>query len=195
MATPDNPFPRSLYGALRPTSVFTDVLTNGVLVPSGSPFQVPPTAALAYLDRGTIDTSTTGEKYGHVFQFRAPYAFTLGGRVRAKIRWEITALGPGGSIGRPFFRIEKNGAAISGVSNGVGVIKVLNVAAIHDDYHVVCDIPKGTSFAAGDTVDFKVGLEVTTAAAGATLTVRQHADPSVPDNALCFEIDGYMIYT
>ena len=191
----DNPFPQVLFGACRSTDITgPGSLTDGVIVPGNTPYLLPGTPALIYLDFGVVNTGSTGEKYAHIFQFRMPFAWTTGGRVRAKIRWEVSTIGPAGSIGRPFFRLQKNGAAISGVTNGVGVNKALDVLGVYDDYHVVCDLPRGTSFANGDTLDFLVGLEITTAAAGAILVTRIRVDPSIADDALCFEPDGFVVY-
>lgn len=183
---------KSFYCLPRSNAVSTQQITDGVLVrsdtaakyPSGSP-------VITLLNNGVIDTTATGVKVTHTFKTALPEAASLTSYVRCRAKWRIVANSPAGALGRMNFNVKHNGAAITGLTKFEGAIRALNAGPGTDfpESWMVVKMPATERWAAGDTLEIVIELEVTTAAAGNTLEVGFHIDPATAGAELVVEFD------
>jgi hypothetical protein len=193
MADVANMFSGGWYAAPSSTAVAATVYTDGVLIP-GTALNKAPTLTTTTI--ASVDTTAPGVKFAFQYSLRCAYNVSFAGQIRAKVRWQQVAAAPAGAAGRFNMDVKRkdtsgNVSSITGLVKGVGKPRPLDVlgGATYIENNVTANVPNQT-FVPGESIVIVFEFEVTTAAAGNSLSVLLSTDNATSGNELIVEIDA-----
>lgn len=193
MADSANMFSGGWYAAPSSTAVPATVYPDGVLIPGSTLNKVP---TLISTTIPTIDTTAPGVKFAFQYSLRCAYSVSFAGQIRAKVKWQQVAVAPAGAAGRVNMDIRRkdtagNVSSITGLTKGVGLPRPLDVVggATYTENNITVNVPN-QSFVPGESIVVVIEFEVTTAAAGNSLSFRLNTDNATAGNELIVEIDA-----
>lgn len=193
MADVANMFSGGWYAAPSSTAVAATVYTDGVLIPGTALNKVP---TLTTTTIASVDTTAPGVKFAFQYSLRCAYNVSFAGQIRAKVRWQQVAAAPAGAAGRFNMDVKRkdtsgNVSSITGLVKGVGKPRPLDVlgGATYIENNVTANVPNQT-FVPGESIVIVFEFEVTTAAAGNSLSVLLSTDNATAGNELIVEIDA-----
>ena len=193
MADVANMFSGGWYGAPSSVSVAGTAYTDGVLVPSNTLNKTP---SLTTSSITAVDTTSTGVKFSFQYSLRSAYTTSFAGQVRTKIKWQQVAQAPAGAVGRFVVDVRRkdtagNVSTINNLVKGQGRPRALDVlgGATYVENNIVVNVPNQT-FVPGESIVIVLEFEVTTPAAGNTLSVLLQTDNATSGNELIIELDA-----
>ncbi len=193
MADVANMFSGGWYAAPSSTAVAATAYTDGVLIPSAALNKVP---TLTSSTIATVDTTATGIKFSYFYSLRCAYNVSFAGQIRARIRWQQVAAAPAGARGRMNMDVRRkdtsgNVSSIAGLVKGSGIPRALDVGggATYTENNITVSVPNQT-FVPGESIVIVFEFEVTTPAAGNTLSVLLQTDAATAGAELMVEIDA-----
>lgn len=193
MADSANMFSGGWYAAPPSTAVAATVYTDGVLIPGSTLNKVP---TLTTTTIASIDTTAVGVKFGFQYSLRCAYNVSFAGQIRTKVKWQQVAAAPAGAAGRVNVDVKRkdtsgNVSSISGLTKGFGLPRPLDVVAgaTYTENNITVNVPNQT-FVPGESIVIVIEFEVTTPAAGNSLSFRLNTDNAVAGNELIVEIDA-----
>jgi hypothetical protein len=193
MADSANMFSGGWYAAPSSTAVAATAYADGVLIPGSTLNKVPTLIATTI---PTIDTTAPGVKFAFQYSLRCAYSVSFAGQIRTKIKWQQVAAAPAGAAGRFNVDIRRkdtagNVSSITGLTKGFGKPRAIDVGggATYTENNITVAVPN-QSFVPGESLVVVVEFEVTTAAAGNTLSVLLSTDNATSGNELIVEIDS-----
>lgn len=192
MADAANMFSGGWYAAPSSTAVAATVYTDGVLIPGATLNKVP---TLTSTTIPNIDTTAPGVKFAYQYSLRCAYNVSFAGQIRGKVRWQQVAAAPAGAVGRFNMDVRRkdtsgNVTSIAGLTKGVGKPRPVDVGggATYIENNITVAVPNQT-FVPGESLVIVFEFEITTAAAGNTLSVLLSTDNATSGNELIVEID------
>lgn len=193
MADVANMFSGGWYAAPSSTAVAATAYTDGVLIPSATLNKVP---TLTTTTIAAVDTTANGIKFSYFYSLRCAYNVSFAGQIRGRIKWQQVAQAPAGAAGRFNMDVRRkdtsgNVSTISGLVKGQGKPRPLDVVggATYIDNNIVVNVPNQT-FVPGESIVIVFEFEVTTPAAGNSLSVLLQTDNATAGNELVVEIDA-----
>lgn len=193
MADAANMFSGGWYAAPSSTAVAGTVYTDGVLVPGATLNKVP---SLTTTTITAVDTTAPGVKFAFQYSLRCAYNVSFAGQIRLKVKWQQVAAAPAGAAGRFNMDVKRkdtsgNVSSITGLTKGFGKPRPLDVGggATYTENNIVVNVPNQT-FVPGESIVIVLEFEVTTAAAGNSLSVLLSTDNASSGNELIVEIDA-----
>jgi len=193
MADVANMFSGGWYAAPSSTAVAATAYTDGVLIPGAALNKVP---TLTSTTIATVDTTATGIKFSYFYSLRCAYNVSFAGQIRARVRWQQVAAAPAGARGRMNMDVRRkdtsgNVSSIAGLVKGSGIPRALDVGggATYTENNITVSVPNQT-FVPGESIVIVFEFEVTTPAAGNTLSVLLQTDAATSGAELIVEIDA-----
>ena len=193
MADVANMFSGGWYAAPSSTAVAGTVYTDGVLVPGTA---LNKGTSLASTTITAVDTTAPGVKFAFQYSLRAAYNVSFAGQIRGRVKWQQVAAAPAGAAGRFNMDVKRkdtsgNVSSITGLTKGFGPPPALDVGggATYTENNIVVNVPNQT-FVPGESIVVVFEFEVTTAAAGNTLSVLLTTNNASSGNELIVEIDA-----
>jgi len=193
MADVANMFSGGWYAAPSSTAVAATAYTDGVLIPGAALNKVP---TLTSSTIATVDTTATGIKFSYFYSLRCAYNVSFAGQIRARVRWQQVAAAPAGARGRMNMDVRRkdtsgNVSSIAGLVKGSGIPRALDVGggATYTENNITVSVPNQT-FVPGESIVIVFEFEVTTPAAGNTLSVLLQTDAATAGSELMVEIDA-----
>lgn len=193
MADVANMFSGGWYAAPSSTAVAATAYTDGVLIPSAALNKV---STLASSTIAAVDTTATGIKFSYFYSLRCAYNVSFAGQIRARVRWQQVAAAPAGAKGRMNMDVRRkdtsgNVSSIAGLVKGSGIPRALDVGggATYTENNITVSVPNQT-FVPGESIVIVFEFEVTTPAAGNTLSVLLQTDAATAGAELMVEIDA-----
>lgn len=193
MADVANMFSGGWYAAPPSTAVPATVYTNGVLIPGATLNKVPTLTATTI---ASVDTTAPGVKFSFQYNLRCAYNVSFAGQIRGRVRWQQVAAAPAGARGRMNMDVRRmdtsgNVSSITGLTKGVGLPRALDVGggATYTENNITVAVPNQT-FVPGESIVIVIEFEVTTAAAGNSLSVLLQTDNATAGGELIVEIDA-----
>jgi hypothetical protein len=181
------------YAAPSSTAVAATAYTDGVLIPGAALNKVP---TLTSTTIATVDTTATGIKFSYFYSLRCAYNVSFAGQIRARVRWQQVAAAPAGARGRMNMDVRRkdtsgNVSSIAGLVKGSGIPRALDVGggATYTENNITVSVPNQT-FVPGESIVIVFEFEVTTPAAGNTLSVLLQTDAATSGAELIVEIDA-----
>jgi hypothetical protein len=192
MADVANMFSGGWYAAPSSTAVVATAFSDGVLIPGNALNKVPTFTTTTVT---AVDTTATGVKFAFLYSLRSAYNVSFAGQVRGRIKWQQVAQAPAGAAGRFTMDVRRkdtsgNVSSIPGVLKGQGKPRALDVlgGATYIENNMVVNVPNQT-FVPGESIVIAFEFEVTTPAAGNSLSVLLNCDNATSGNELIVEID------
>lgn len=193
MADVANMFSGGWYAAPSSTAVAATAYTDGVLIPGAALNKVP---TLVSSTIAAVDTTATGVKFSYFYSLRCAYNVSFAGQIRARVRWQQVAAAPAGARGRMNMDVRRkdtsgNVSSIAGLVKGSGIPRALDVGggATYTENNITVSVPNQT-FVPGESIVIVFEFEVTTPAAGNTLSVLLQTDAATAGSELMVEIDA-----
>ena len=183
---------KPFYCVGRADVVAASVVSNGLMIRSDTAAKLAagatPVQQLAsnVLDTGGAIGSTL---IAHKFSIRMPEKFIFSGQIRGSAKWALVAAGPAGARGSLRMDVQRNGAAISGVTPYDCPTRATDAGGPYPERWMVVNVPAATAFAAGDTLDVIFSLRNQAVIVGNTLQFGLNCDPATGGNELVVEID------
>jgi hypothetical protein len=193
MADSANMFSGGWYAAPSSTAVAATAYTDGVLIPGATLNKVP---TLTSTTITAVDTTANGIKFSYLYSLRCAYNVSFAGQIRARCRWQQVAAAPAGAAGRFNMDVRRkdtsgNVSSIAGVVKGQGRPRPLDVGggATYTENNITVNVPNQT-FVPGESIVIVFEFEVTTPAAGNSLSVLLQTDAATSGAELIVEIDS-----
>jgi hypothetical protein len=164
-----------------------------VLIPGSTLNKVP---ALTATTITAVDTTANGVKFAFTYSLRCAYNVSFAGQIRARCRWQQVAAAPAGAAGRFNMDVRRkdtsgNVSSITGLVKGQGRPRALDVGggATYTENNITVNVPNQT-FVPGESIVIVFEFEVTTPAAGNSLSVLLQTDAATSGAELIVEIDS-----
>lgn len=181
-------FASRFYGVQRSNVAQTDSLSEGLLVAIDTPVK---DSCFPYQYKAAVSTNVAVGVvlFTHTFKVRVPVSWVCNGNIRCKVKWRVNAAAAAGALARVQMDIKKSGAAITGLTAYNGSDRALDVIADFTECWMVCAIPTGISFKAGDSIEVELSWVNRANIAGAALEVYVYCDPGTSGDELVIEFD------
>lgn len=193
MADSANMFSGGWYAAPSSTAVAATAYSDGVLIPGSTLNKVPTLTATTIT---AVDTTANGVKFSFSYSLRCAYNVSFAGQIRARVRWQQVAAAPAGAAGRVNMDVKRkdtsgNVSSITGLVKGQGKPRPLDVGggATYTENNITVAMPNQT-FVPGESIVVVFEFEVTTPAAGNSLSVLLQTDAATSGAELIVEIDS-----